>query len=270
MQKKDSDIAVDGSVWLTVGGTSMGGPGRMALLAKVAECGSITQAAKLLAISYKAAWDAIDHMNNLAGEPLLERVSGGKGGGGSRLTSRGAQLLANFQLIEAEHRKFIDQLGRQAKGIGDDMLLIQRMGMKTSARNHFFGKVSKLNNGAVNDEVELTVTGGHTITAIVTHGSSEELGLALGVEAFALIKASSIMLVTDEGEARFSARNRLSGSVVRLQPGAVNTEVVIEIEGGATLAVVVTKDSAMDLGLAIGVPCLALFKASSVILGVPA
>jgi molybdate transport system regulatory protein len=270
MKKEDIEIAVEGSVWLTVGGTSMGGPGRMALLAKVAECGSITQAAKLLSISYKAAWDAIDHMNNLAGEPLLERVSGGKGGGGSRLTSRGAQLLANFQLIDTEHRKFIEQLGKQAKGIGDDILFFRRMGMKTSARNHFFGKVSKLSKGSVNDEVELTVTGGHTITAIVTHGSTEELGLTIDVEAFALIKASSIILVADEGDARFSARNQIHGSVVRLQPGAVNTEVVIEIAGGATLAAVITNDSASHLGLGIGVPCLALFKASSVILGVPA
>jgi molybdate transport system regulatory protein len=266
----DTSINLDGAVWLTVGGASLGGPGKMALLAKVAECGSITQAAKLLSMSYKAAWDAIDHMNNLAGEPLLERVSGGKGGGGSRLTGRGAQLLENFRLIESEHRKFLEQLGRQANGIADDILLIRRMGMKTSARNHFFGKVSKVAGGAVNDEVELTVAGGHTITAIVTHGSTEELGLAVGVEAFALIKASSVILVADEGGVKFSARNRLSGTVARIQPGAVNTEVVIDLKGGGSIAAVITNDSAIHLGLAVGVNSTAIFKASSVILGVPA
>lgn len=266
----DASIALDGAVWLTVGGASLGGPGKMALLAKVAECGSITQAAKLLSMSYKAAWDAIDHMNNLAGEPLLERVSGGKGGGGSRLTSRGKQLLENFRLIESEHRKFLDQLGRQANGIADDILLIRRMGMKTSARNHFFGKVSKVASGAVNDEVELTVTGGHTITAIVTHGSTEELGLAVGVDAFALIKASSVILVADEGGVKFSARNRLNGTVARIQPGAVNTEVVIDLKGGGAIAAVITNDSASHLGLAVGAHSTAIFKASSVILGVPA
>ncbi len=266
----DTNIALDGEVWLTVGGTSLGGPGRMALLSKIAECGSITQAAKLMTISYKAAWDAIDHMNNLAGEPLLERVAGGKGGGGSRMTNRGAQLLENYQLIQAEHRRFLEHLGRQANGIADDFLLIRRMGMKTSARNHFFGKISKIANGAVNDEIELLVAGGHKITAIVTHGSTQELGLAMGVEAFALIKASSVILVAEEGTAKFSARNRMTGTVTRIQPGAVNTEVVIDLSGGGSIAAIITNEGAAHLALAVGAESTAIFKASSVIVGVPA
>ena len=89
METKDNSIALRGSVWMMVGGENFGGPGRIALLARIAECGSITQAAKAIKMSYKAAWDAIDSMNNLAGEPLVERVAGGKGGGGTRLTPRG-------------------------------------------------------------------------------------------------------------------------------------------------------------------------------------
>jgi molybdate transport system regulatory protein len=65
-------------------------------------------------MSYKAAWDAIDAMNNLAGEPLVERLAGGKGGGGTRLTARGAQLVANFALIEREHRNFVKRLSEHA------------------------------------------------------------------------------------------------------------------------------------------------------------
>src|SRR5699024_6697227 len=138
------------------------GPGRVALLASIAECGSITQAAKAIKMSYKAAWDAIDSMNNLAGEPLVERLTGGKGGGGTRLTRRGAQLVANFRIIEREHRRFVDQLSlqAQAEGIADDFLLIRKMNMKTSARNQFLGKVTQVKRGAVNDEVELEVVGG--------------------------------------------------------------------------------------------------------------
>ena len=60
----------------------------MELLTKIAECGSITQAAKSIKMSYKAAWDAVDQMNNLAGEPLVERVTGGKGGIGANCGAR--------------------------------------------------------------------------------------------------------------------------------------------------------------------------------------
>ena len=270
MESDVNSFELRGSVWMTVGGKSFGGSGRVELLARIAECGSITQAAKAMKMSYKAAWDAIDTMNNLAGEPLMERLAGGKGGGGTRLTQRGEQLVANFRTIEREHRRFIEQLGRQAEGIADDLLLIRNMAMKTSARNQFLGVVTAVKQGAVNDEIELEVAGGQRIVAIITRESTENLGLAVGASAFALIKASSIVLVTDDKDAKFSARNRLAGTVSRLQPGAVNTEVVIDLPGGGAVAAIVTLDSGKALGLAVGKPAAAIFKASSVILGVPA
>jgi molybdate transport system regulatory protein len=262
-------IELHGSVWMTVGGEKLGGEGRIALLAKIAECGSITQAAKAIKMSYKAAWDAIDNMNNLAGEPLVERVSGGKGGGGTRLTQRGLQLVSNFALIEREHRQFVEQLNRQAEHITDDLLLIRRMALKTSARNQFLGKVTQVTHGSVNDEIELEVAGGQTIVAIVTHDSTVDLGLTVGAEAFALVKASSIILVSDTGDAKFSARNQMRGTIARLTPGAVNCEVVIDISGGGTVAAIITNQGSDSLGLAVGGQATAMFKASSVILGVP-
>lgn len=142
--------------------------------------------------------------------------------------------------------------------------------MKTSARNQFPGKVVALKQGAVNDEVVLEVAGGHQIVAIVTRGSSDSLGLKPGAAAFALIKSSSVIVVTDDEGARFSARNRLAGTVSRVQPGAVNTEVIIALPGGGTVAAIVTNQSSTALGLAVGQPASAIFKASSVIIGVPA
>jgi molybdate transport system regulatory protein len=267
-------IGLDGAIWMTVGGENLGGPGRIALLAKIAECGSITQAAKAIRMSYKAAWDAIDAMNNLAGEPLVERLAGGKGGGGTRLTARGEQLVANFRLIEREHRAFVQRLGEQAGGLADDYLLVRKMSMRTSARNQFSGTVTQVKRGAVNDEVTLAVAGGHAIVAIVTHESVDNLGLQVGAEAFALVKSSSIILVTGDGDgdggARYSARNRLAGAIARVEPGAVNTEVVIDLAGGGTVAAIVTRDSSEAMGLAVGVRAAAIFKASSVIIGVPA
>ena len=270
MPSNDKPIELGGSVWLTVGGENLGGPGRMALLAQIAQCGSITHAAKAIKMSYKAAWDAIDTMNNLAGEPLVARVAGGKGGGGTVLTRRGAQLVENFQLIEREHQRFVTQLGAQAQNMADDLLLIRSISMKTSARNHFVGPVTRVQPGAVNDEIEIEVAGGHHIVAIVTHESAENLGLQVGAQAFALVKASSIVIVTDADGAKFSARNRLTGKISRLVPGAVNTEVVIDLTGGGSVAAIITNESSSALALAEGATATALFKASSVIVGAPA
>lgn len=262
-------LQLRGSVWMTVDGRSLGGSGRVQLLTLIAEYGSITQAAKAMKMSYKAAWDAIDGMNHIAGEPLVERLVGGKGGGGTRLTERGWQLVRNFRLIENAHRRFVDQLSEQADGMIDDFHLIRRMSMKTSARNQFFGTVSRVVLGAVNDEIELDVPGmGQKLVAIVTHESAQNLGLVVGAEAFALVKASSVIVVTDDKGARFSARNRLQGTVSRVQKGAVNTEVVIGLPGGTAVAAIITNESSDALGLAPGVAASALFKASSVIVGV--
>lgn len=268
MNAKNKEITLQGSVWMTVDGENLGGQSRIALLAQLAESGSITQAAKAVKMSYKAAWDAIDTMNNLAGEPLVERLTGGKGGGGTRLTKRGERLVSNFKIIEQEHRDFIAQLDRQAEGIADDFLLIRKMNMKTSARNQFLGKVSQVKPGAINDEIELEIAGGQKIVAIITHESTQELGLQIGAEAFALIKASSIILMEEDPKARLSARNQLTGSISRILPGAVNTEVVLELSGGATLAAIITNESASSMGLVVGGTVTGLFKASSVILGV--
>ena len=109
MASADSPIELQGAVWMTVDGQNFGGSNRILLLAAIAQHGSITQAAKSIGMSYKAAWDAIDSMNNLAGEALVERVSGGKGGGGTRLTARGQKLVENFGHIEQAHRQFVAQ-----------------------------------------------------------------------------------------------------------------------------------------------------------------
>ncbi len=141
--------------------------------------------------------------------------------------------------------------------------------MKTSARNQFLGKVSKLTTGAVNDELELEVIGGQKIVAIITHESTGSLGLKVGADAFALIKASSIIIVADDEGAKFSARNRFAGTVSKIQPGAVNTEIVINLPKGGVIASIITNESANSLGLAVGSPASAIFKASSVIVATP-
>jgi len=265
----DRHIALEGTVWMTVGGEQLGGTNRVGLLAALAQCGSITVAAKQVGLSYKAAWEAIDTMNNLAGEPLVQRSTGGKGGGGTRLTARGAQLVENFTMVEQLHHDFLERLNRKAESVADDVALFTRFKMRTSARNQFFGTVTRVVPGAVNDEIELAIAGGQKIVAIVTRESTDNLALVPGRQVFALIKSSSVIVMTAGEGVRLSARNQLAGTVARLTRGAVNAEVVIALGGGGTVAATVTNESVDTLGLAEGLAATALFKASSVILGVP-
>ena len=140
--------------------------------------------------------------------------------------------------------------------------------MKTSARNHFEGTVAAIREGAIHDEIALAIGDGVQVVATVTRDSRVALGLTVGARAFALVKASSLMVVTEANDVRLSARNQLAGQVTRVTPGAINTEVVLRMPGGGEVVAIVTHASAADLGLAVGATATALFKASSVVIGV--
>lgn len=140
--------------------------------------------------------------------------------------------------------------------------------MKVSARNQFKGTVSEVRSGAVYNEVLVSLKGGSTLVAMITKESSESLAIAPGKEVIALIKAPHVIIVTDFGGYRISARNQLKGTVTQVRPGAINSEVDIELEGGETVAATVTNESIETLGLRSGQPATAVFKAGSVILAV--
>ena len=140
--------------------------------------------------------------------------------------------------------------------------------MRTSARNHFEGEVVEVKHGAVNDEITLRTKDGLDIVAIITHGSAISLGLTPGKSAFALVKASSVIVMVDVTSSQVSARNCVAGKVTAVTKGAVNAEITIAGASGAQIAAIITNESADRLGLASGKAATAIFKASSVIVGV--
>jgi molybdate transport system regulatory protein len=139
--------------------------------------------------------------------------------------------------------------------------------LRTSARNQLSGRVVAIRKGAVNDTVELELPGGERVVATLTCESTQDLGLAVGTEAIALIKASSVLVGLPDDGMRLSARNQLAGTVIQVTLGAVNAEIRIRLAGGSVMTAIVTVESASALGLQEGVAVLAIVKASSVILG---
>lgn len=239
------------------------------LLERIDATGSISTAAGAMGMSYKAAWQAVERLNNMSEQPVIERQTGGKNGGGSRLTTYGRRLITVYRGIEKEREVLIAALGQRLDDFEHYQQLIRRFDMKTSARNQFLGHVKILKKGAVNAEVVLDIGGGDELVAVITNDSVDHLALAPGVEAYAMVKAPWVIVTTDESF-KTSARNRLCGTVVRCQKGAVNGEVVIELPGGKRVVATITNESIHELGLAEGSPACALIKASHVILAVPA
>jgi molybdate transport system regulatory protein len=262
------DFKVTGSLSLGTDAQNLLSDKRIALLEKIGECGSITQAAKGVGLSYKGAWDAVDTMNSMFGEPLVETMKGGKGGGGTQLTVIGIRIVDTYKALLREHQRFMSAASIGIENFDNIYQMIRKLSVKTSARNQFFGKVSAIKQGPVNVEVELLLTGGEKIHSVITHGGLDDLNLKVGSEAWALVKASWIMLVMPEAVAGVSARNKLLGNISRITQGGVNTEILMQLDGGNVVSVIITNDSVTSLKLAVGVEACAVFKASSVIMGV--
>ena len=140
--------------------------------------------------------------------------------------------------------------------------------MKISARNQLAGKVQKVVKGAVNSEVDLVLEGGETVVAIITNSSVDTLGLAAGKEAFAIIKASEVIVGKGVDGSKLSTRNVLAGEVTSSHDGAVNSEVAIMLSGGVTVIASITRESVHALGLQQGDKVSAIVKASNVLIGI--
>ena len=250
-------------------GSSLGDT-RIRLLEQIDKLGSINQAAKAVPLSYKAAWDAVDTLNNLSPQPLVMRVTGGRQGGGTQLTDYGRRVVAMYRALELEYQAALERVCTRLDESGpanvkEFQTLMHRMAMKTSARNQFSGTVVGLRDGGVDYEVRLSLDPGIEIVSVITKASAENLGLAIGREVFALVKSSSVLITVDR-ELRLTARNQLWGVISAIHQGSVNDEVTLALPSGRSVTAVVTRGSCEKLGLQEGVEACALFKSSNVIL----
>lgn len=268
MRKDEEKVQVSGRIWLDKAEREFLGSDRIDLLEKIQALGSITKAAKAVGISYKTAWEIVDAMNNLADRPLVVRVTGGRGGGGTQLTQEGQDVINSFKVVQEEHTHFLGRLADRIEDMDRFYRFLRRMSLKVSARNIFKGTVTTVRKGAVNSEVDLLLPCGDSIVSVITNESVENLGLREDTDAYAIIKASSVILGRDLHSCRLSAGNILCGSVAKILPGAVNTEVTVRLSGENTISAVITNESAMSLGFTEGDHACAVFQASSVILGV--
>jgi molybdate transport system regulatory protein len=85
---------------IVFGDHAMLGPGKAALLERIAETGSIAAAGRSMGMSYKRAWSLVEEMNGAFREPLVESARGGAQGGGARLTDAGERVLRSYRAIE--------------------------------------------------------------------------------------------------------------------------------------------------------------------------
>ena len=244
---------------------------RIDILARIAECGSISEAARRCNVSYKAAWQALETLHNLAGVALVSKAVGGSGGGGAALTTAGRRVLAVAREMEHARAEVLarvaardrdgpampaspgspartdgaveSEAAKAAAGGGADLpgsqtapptepsVGLAALALRTSLRNQFPCTVQSLQALRGQVLVRLRTAGGDALESRITRESAQLLGLRPGLPVLALFKATAVRVAPQE-PAQDEGVNRLSGTVTRASRDADGGEGTLELAAG--------------------------------------
>lgn len=256
---------IDTLLAMRADGRLLVGRERITLLEAVVKHGSITKAAEVAGFSYKTAWDAVNAINNILPRPAFITRTGGPHGGGAEVTEEGRRLIATFRRLEEKLARISDSIVEEGLEHDED-LLFWGLSLKLSIRNAFHCKVVEVTPAPVNVGVRLVIGPDTEISAFVTNKSLEELGLAPGRSAVALINPPSVLLLVDRDQPKIAVRNKLKGTVIDRVDSATDTEVRVDLGAGKTIVSVSGHQGADAAGIAPGAGVWAVFESADVIL----
>jgi len=235
-----------GRLQLERNGSAFLGPGRVDLLEAIGEHGSITSAAKSVGLSYKAAWDAVDAMNNQAQAALVSRSVGGSRGGGTLLTEYGKRVVALVRRIERDYAGVLSLLENPDSELAEYSRLQRQLTLRTSARNQWIGRVTQVTLGIVKAEAQIAL-GTEYVRASVSASSVERLAIAPNIELCLLVKATSIAFSLSGPGAGDAANkpfvNRLEAVVESVTPGTDQVEITALLADERTVTAVLPVDA---------------------------
>ena len=200
---------------------------RIDILRRIGQAGSISEAARGAGVSYKAAWQALETLANLAGTPLVEKAVGGSGGGGAVLTAAGLRVLQAAEAMAGARQQVLAALEH------DSVSGRAALALRTSMRNQFPCTVGRLQPHQGQVRVQLLLAEGSSIHARITRESVQLLGLQPGLPVLALCKATALQIAARIAPS--PTRNLLTGTVTRSSRAAGGGEVGLRLAGGVQL-----------------------------------
>ncbi len=102
-------MLIKSRVWLESDGNVVLGNGRVTLLKKIIEKGSLSKAAKEMGISYRKAWNLVDSINKSSKLPFIITSKGGTNGGGTVVTEYGQKKIAQFEMLKERYYQFLKE-----------------------------------------------------------------------------------------------------------------------------------------------------------------
>lgn len=227
---------------------------RLEVLRGIQSTGSISQAARVVGVSYKAAWQALDTLTNLAGVALVERSVGGAGGGGTVLTAAGVELLAAAQTWLQARNVAVQVAQQPASPVAAvPPALAAGLGMRTSMRNQWPAQVQQVLLQGPLAQVQLCTADGQVpVQARLTAESAQLLALAVGQTVLVMAKATAVQVQPANTPALSAGSaapdNTWPGVVTRVARSAVGDEVAVSLPGGVQIVGFAPAGSALRKG----------------------
>ena len=264
------------------------GDKRVEILRLIGQSGSISQAARAAGVSYKAAWQAVDTLTNLAGVVLVERAVGGAGGGGASLSGAGLHLLAAADALAHARRQVLDRLQSRLQPGAGGMPSFSQLSVRTSMRNQLPCLVQALEVKGPIVRVTLALSSGAVDAAMadapagvliqarlvsrITRESAELLALQPGQAVLALCKATAVTVqrlpgkaVTGPVAAPGATGSVLAGRAIRVSRGEAGDEVSLRLDAGLQLVGFAAPAS----GIRVGARVMAQLDEAALVVALP-
>ena len=216
---------------------------RIDVLRRIKHYGSISEAARSAGISYKAAWQSIETLTMLAGEPLVEKVVGGASGGGAKLTRAGDAVLE----AAAALNKVRDRLLNDIDGNGHaGLAALAANAIKMSIRNIIPCVVEDMHGGMAMTKVRLKICDGEILRSSITVESQQLLDLKVGDKVLGLFKASAATVNQDPAVRPKACC--LKGQISRMPPKGNGGEVTLRLPNGINVVGFVLPGHSLKMG----------------------
>lgn len=247
---------IDGSIWIKKDNRGFIGRGRIELLQNIQIHGSISKAAKAMKMSYKAAWDSVDIMNKLSNKPLVTKITGGKGGGGTVITAHAKELIHAFEEVSSLYRNYFetlsDSFNEQIIDEEDEEPVFSRLK----------GQICAKRNIKENYEISIRLESGQILTSIESKKFVIEKDFEVDDEINFLIETNNIVLTKEPLDN--SARNLLKGKVSKINDDGMSSNITIECGKADTIHAKITTSSCEKLGIKTEDTIYAQFKAYNI------
>ena len=238
---------------------------RIALLHAIEGHGSISKAAKVVPMSYKSAWEAVDVMNTLSPEPIVYRETGGIDGGGTTITPYGKVLLENYAVLKREHTHFLKRLSELTDIQSGAFKTIERLSLQISARNQMRAKVLFVACENVNAKIHLSLKSGQVLVSVITKEAVENLQIEKDQYVTVIFKSSTVLL--SDVSAEKPEENRLKGIVEKIDTDLENAKILIDIGSHDKIVSVISKKILENMKLKTGNTVWISIKENNIMLG---